>query len=164
MPLLTTEPLAVYVNDHLAGSTVGVGLARRLAENNQDNRYGPVLRTVADEIEEDREILLQMMERLSIPRDRVRVAVSWGAEQASRVKLSSVLMRDPALSRLEELEMLGLGVEGKLSLWQALRRTHADDARLQGIDLEDLTKRARSQRQRLERLRRNAADEAFSGS
>ncbi|MDX6643560.1 MAG: hypothetical protein QOD76_1522, partial [Solirubrobacteraceae bacterium] len=36
------------------------------------------------------------------------------------------------------------------------------DERLRGIDLEELIRRARSQRQRIERLRRRAAVEAFT--
>jgi hypothetical protein len=47
-------------------------------------------------------------------------------------------------------------------MWRTLRRTHGDDPRLRGVDLDALVERARSQRRRLERLRDRAADEALA--
>jgi hypothetical protein len=154
--------LATYLNDHLGGSTLGARLARRLAENNRSNEYGTVMEQVAREIEEDRELLLELMERLSVSQNQLKVATAWATEQATRVKLSSLLGRSTELTRFEELETLSLGVAGKLSLWTALAPTVGLDERLRGIDLDELIKRARSQRQRIERLRRRAAVEAFS--
>ena len=155
------DHIAIYLNDHLAGSTVGLELARRVAASNEGTRYGRVLAEVADEIAEDREALLDVMARLSIGRDPLKVAGAWGAEKLGRLKLNGSLISDSPLSRLEEIEGLSLGVEGKLSLWQALKLTHADDARLRGVDLDALIARARSQRRRLERQRRRAAQEAL---
>jgi hypothetical protein len=157
------DHLSIYLNDHLAGSTLGVELARRAAGENRETPYGPVLETIAQEIAEDRAALVDVMQRLDVGRDRVKVALAWGAEKAGRLKVNGTPLRYSPLSRLEELEMLSLGVEGKLALWQALRRTHGDDARLQGVDLEALIDRARSQRRRLEQQRRRAAEEAFAG-
>jgi hypothetical protein len=153
--------LSIYLNDHLAGATAGAELARRAAGSNQGTRYGPVLEAIAEEIAEDREALLGIMGRLGVGRDRLKVGLGWGAEKAGRLKINGRLLRYSALSRLEELELLSLGVEGKLALWQALRRTHGGDARLRGADLDGLIERARSQRRRLERERRRAADEAL---
>ena len=96
--------------------------------------------------------LLDVMERLSIGQDQIRVAIGWGAEKA---------LRYSPLSRLEQLEALSLGVEGKLALWKTLRHTHGDDPRLAGVDFDELAGRAQSQRRRLERQRLSAAEEAF---
>jgi hypothetical protein len=142
--------LAIYLNDHLAGAVAAVELARR-AE----------LGALADEIEEDRRALLDIMARLDVGQDRLKVAVSWAAEKVGRLKLNGELLRSSPLSRLEELEVLGLGVEGKLALWRTLRQELADD--LQGVDLDSLITRARSQRRRIERLRLQAARSALSG-
>jgi hypothetical protein len=157
------DNLSIYLNDHLAGSTLGVELARRAAGENRETPQGRVLEAIAQEIAEDRDALVDIMQRLEVRRDRVKVALGWGAEKASRLKVNGAPLRYSPLSRLEELEMLSLGVEGKLALWQALRRTRGDDARLQGVDLEALIDRARSQRRRLEQQRRRAAEEAFAG-
>jgi hypothetical protein len=142
----TGDPLATYLNDHLAGATAGLDLARRLADDE-----GP-LAAVAEEIAEDRQALIDVMERLSVGQSRIKVALGWGAEK--------VLRYSPA-SRLEELEALSLGVEGKLALWRALRHTYGSDPRLDGVDLDDLIARGQSQRRRLERQRMTVAEEAL---
>ena len=153
--------LAIYLNDHLAGATGGLELARRVASNNEGTPYGRVLAEVAAEIEEDRDALLDIMARLSVSRDRIKVAGAWGAEKLGRLKLHGSLLSYSPLSRMVEIEGLSLGVEGKHGLWQALKVTHGDDPRLRGVDLDGLIARARSQRRRLERQRRNAASEAL---
>ena len=153
--------LTTYLNDHLAGSTVGLALARRTASNNEGTPYGKVLGGVADEIAEDREALLDVMARLSVGPDRIKVAGAWAAEKLGRLKLNGSLVSYSPLSRMVEIEGLTIGVEGKGSLWQALKVTHGDDPRLRGVDLDALIARARSQRRRLERLRRKAAAEAL---
>jgi hypothetical protein len=158
---MRSDPLAIYLNDHFAGATVGMELARRAAANNRGNPYGDVLAEIAKEIERDRESLADVMDRLSVGRDRLKVAASWVGEKATRLKPNDKLLGYSALSRLEELELLSLGVEGKLALWQVLRRTHGADSRLRGIDLDELIERARAQRRRLERQRRRAAEEAL---
>ncbi len=159
---LDDDRLAIYLNDHLAGATAGVNLARRAAGNNRSTDYGEELEAIANEIEEDRAALLELMERLSVGEDRLKVALAWGAEKAARLKPNGQLLGYSPLSRLEELEALALGVTGKLGLWEALRRTHGSDPRLRDVDLEALVTRARSQRRTLERLRASAADEALA--
>jgi hypothetical protein len=156
------DRLSIYLNDHLAGSTVGLDLARRTASENEGSSYGRVLAEVAEEIAQDREALVDIMDRLSVGHDRLKLAGAWAAEKLGRLKLNGSLVSYSPLSRLEELEGLSLGVEGKLSLWQALKLTHGDDPRLRGVDFDALIARARSQRRRLERQRRKAAQEALS--
>ena len=92
------------------------------------------------------------MQRLSVGRDRARVALGWGTEKLLRLKPGG---------RFEDLETLSLGVEGKLALWEALQRAYGDDSRLRGVDLDALSARARSQRRRIEQQRLDAADEAL---
>lgn len=155
------DRLAIYLNDHLAGATVGLNLARRAAGSNKETDYGPALEELAGEIEQDRGALLNVMERLEVSEDHLKIALAWGAEKLGRLKLNGELLGYSPLSRLEELEALSLGVEGKLSLWRTLRSTHGEDARLAGIDLDELIARAQSQRRRLERRRLQAAGEAL---
>jgi hypothetical protein len=158
---LGDDRLSIYLNDHLAAATAGANLARRLAGSNQDTEYGPVLDAIADEIEEDRAALVAVMQRLSVRLDRIKTTLAWGVEKAGRFKLNGQLLGYSPLSRLEEIETLSLGVEGKLALWRALQATHGSDPRLAAIDLDELIGRARSQRRRLERQRVRAADEAL---
>ena len=159
---LGDDRLSIYLNDHLAGATVGANLARRAAASNAGTGYGSVLEAIANEIEEDRAALLHVMQRLAVGQDHLKTTLAWGAEKVGRLKLNGQLLGYSPLSRLEEIEALSLGVEGKLALWRALRSTHGSDARLGGVDLDELIDRARSQRRRLERLRTRAADEALT--
>jgi hypothetical protein len=151
---LGEDRLSIYLNDHLAGATAGANLARRLARHD-----GEVLAVLADEIAQDRRSLIEIMDALDVQQDVVKGAVAWAAEKASRLKFNGELIGYSALSRLEELEALSLGVEGKLALWRALQHTHGDD--LAAFDLEQLIARARSQRRRLEAQRTRAAEDAF---
>ena len=48
--------LRTYLQDHHAGSTAGLELARRAAGSNSESDYGPELSRIADEIEADREV------------------------------------------------------------------------------------------------------------
>jgi hypothetical protein len=153
--------LAIYLNDHLAGSTLGIELARRLCRSNSDSPYGPPLQRLAEEINEDRETLIGITDRLHIRRDRLKMAGAWAAEKAARLKPNGQLIHYSPLSRLEELEMLSLGVEGKLAMWSALH--HAIGPRVADTDLDPLIARANEQRETLEQLRHQAAAEALSG-
>ena len=153
------DPLAIYLNDHLAGSTGGLELARRSASSNAGNDYGSVLRGIAREIEEDRATLEALMDRLGVGRDRVKTTAAWLAEKAGRLKPNGRLLGYSPLSRLEEIEVILLGVSGKLAMWRAL--DHAIHERLGDVELPELEARAESQRKRLEELRLRAAAEAL---
>jgi hypothetical protein len=151
--------LAIYLNDHHAGAVAAVALARRAARSNRGTRYGETLATLATEIEEDRQALKLIMQRLGVRSDPAKAAVAWSAEKLGRLKLNGQLTGYSPLSRLEELEILSLGVEGKLAMWRAL--AHVDHG-VPEAELGPLIERALSQRRRLERQRRQAAAEALS--
>jgi hypothetical protein len=155
--------LSTYLNDHLAASTGASELAKRSAGSNRGSSYGEVLAEVAAEIEEDRQTLIALMERLGVGRDRLKSGLTWSAEKVGRLKLNGSLLSYSPLSRLEEIEILCLGVEGKLGMWKALRAALVEDPRLDGFDLDAPAERARSQRRRLEGLRLQAAEEALAG-
>ena len=153
--------LATYLNDHLAGALAGVELARRCARSNRGGPLGEALSKLARELDEDRHALQSIMRRLRIGGDPAKLAAAWTAEKMGRLKLNGRLIGYSPLSRLEELELLVLGVEGKLLLWQALAQT--EHPALSEVDLDGLIKRARSQRRRLQRHRLDAAMAALRG-
>ena len=154
-----SELLRTYLQDHHAGSTVGVELARRAAGANQDTEFGKPLARIADEIAEDRESLERLMERLGVKPHPVKDAGGWVAEKLGRLKPNNRLLGYSPLSRVLELEGLLIGVTGKLALWEALRDSLGES--LDGVDLVALGDRAQDQRARLEDMRRRAAVEAF---
>jgi hypothetical protein len=159
--MLDRKLLATYLNDHLAGSTVGLELAKRARGSNEGNEYGEALARVAREIEEDRAALQKLMDSLEIRRDRPKLMAAWTAEKLGRLKPNGRVLSYSPLSRLVELEALGLGISGKLSLWQTLAEVAAEDARLDSAELARLAERAERQRTEVSRLRLRAAHEAL---
>jgi hypothetical protein len=154
--------LGIYLNDHLAGATAGLELARRARGSNKANEYGEVLDRIAREIDEDRKTLQELMDRLEIKRDHPKVAVGWIAEKLGRLKPNGQLTGYSPLSRMVELEGLALGITGKLSLWEALTEVADEDSRLDRAELAQLSQRAERQRADIWRLRQRAAREALS--
>ena len=156
--------LAIYLNDHLAGATAGVELARRALKENRENDYGLFLATLAEEIARDRRTLIELMERLAIPRSKVKAPAAWALEKVGRLKLNGRIRGYSPLSRLIEFEGLAGGIEAKRAMWLALLRLQANDERLRDFGLESLAARADDQRRRLEPHRLAAADEALCGA
>ena len=161
MRLRNDTRLATYLNDHLAGATGGVNLARRVVAAHQDTPDAMTLDEIAREIAGDRATLEDVMRRLDIERNDLKQLSAWSLEHARRALPHTWLLDRGGLGRMEELEMLVLGVTGKLALWRALATTHGDDPRLGGIDFDALCQRASSQRDRLEQLRISAAVEVL---
>jgi hypothetical protein len=154
--------LPIYLNDHYAGSTLGVELAKRAAKNSADNaEFGPPLATLATEIDEDRDALKRIMGRLDVSEDRIKASIFWLGEKVGRLKPNGELLQFSPLSRVVELEGLITGVGGKLSLWRTLLELAERDDRLDEGELEVLTGRAEDQLLRLHALRGAAGLIAF---
>lgn len=153
--------LGIYLNDHLAGATMGVELARRLWSSNQDDPdFGAPLGEICTEIETDRETLRRTMERLRIRRGRLKPAAAWTGEKLGRLKLNGRLRGYSPLSRVLELETLAIGIAGKARMWRALETTFGKP--VEGLDFGALADRADRQRARVEELHRIGARRAFS--
>jgi hypothetical protein len=110
-----TDPLAVYLHDHLAGFR-GAPLGNFAA-------------AILPEIEQDREVLKGIVDRLGEGHADLKEAAAWFAEKASRFKLA----RDKGDA---------LGIQGKASLWSALFVISQQDNRVRGADLS-ATRQAR---------------------
>ena len=158
---LRGDLLGVYLNDHLAGSTVGLELARRMAASAEPDS---VLRGLVAEIAEDRSALLAIMATLGIRVRGYKVFAAWAGEKAGRLKLNGHLLSRSPLSSLEETEMLRLGVEGKASGWRTLRALASRDSRLDAGHLDQLLARADRQSSALETLRVSIAEQALTSS
>jgi hypothetical protein len=153
--------LAIYLNDHWAGATLGVELARRLRGAAEGDEAARVTRLCA-EIEADKATLERSMEELGVKRERLKPAAAWLAEKLGRLKPNGQLRGSSPLSRVVELEALYLGVTGKMQLWKTLARTVG--GRLPEIDFELLADRAAAQRETIDELHRDAARNALTAS
>ncbi len=161
---MTSRLLSIYLNDHFAGSVAGVALARRCLSNNQRSELGTFLQGLVAEIADDQAALSQLMDELSMPRSKAKIAAAWTAERIGRLKLNGRFAGYSPLSRLVELEGLSVGIEGKRLLWLVLAQVRETDQRLLQRDFEALAERARTQREKLEPHRQAAAVEALIGS
>ncbi|MFJ6662397.1 MULTISPECIES: hypothetical protein [unclassified Streptomyces] len=155
------DVLGIYLNDHLAGATVGAGLSRHLADRHGRSARASVLKRVADEIAQDRQSLLMIMGRLGVPVHRYKVLAGWVLERVRRLKPNGVLRRHSGLDTVMELETLRLGVEGKSLLWLTLLALAPQRTALDPAQLRDLLDRARTQLDTVEDLRRKAATAVF---
>jgi hypothetical protein len=154
--------LRIYLQDHLAGSTAGLELARRTRGANKGTEYGAPLARIADEIEADRRHLQGIIEDLGFGGDRLKNIAAWGLEKMGRLKLNGELKGYSPLSRVVELEGLLTGITGKWGLWVALLEVAPSEPRLDAALLERLRARAEEQRATVEELREKAAREAFA--
>lgn len=157
----STDLLCTYLNDHLGGAGTGVELAHQLADDVAGTPAAQVLGPLATEIEQDRDVLRELVEKLGSGRNPIKEAAGWVAEKAHRLAVSETIIRDPDLSTMLTAETLSLGVEGKIELWLALQELVPEYPHLADIGLDALVVRARDQRSRLEVVRLAAARRAF---
>ena len=156
--------LRIFMQDHLAASTAGLELARRAYGANRGTTYGDALSRVADEIEEDRRTLADMLTDLGFKPDRVKILGAWTGEKVGRLKLNGQLKGYSPLSRVEELEALIAGINAKLSLWRIVLEVAKEEPRLDADRIQRMIERGEEQLETVEDLRTRAARAAFMGS
>jgi hypothetical protein len=152
--------LGIYLNDHLAGAAVGVRVASRLSRSNEeDPELAKPLTEICREIEADRGTLEDLMKSLGVRRGRVKPALAAVGEKLGRLKLNGRFTGYSPLSRLVELELLLVGVNGKLQLWRALQQTLGTGPGK--FNFTELAERADRQRSVLDELHGTAAKRAL---
>jgi hypothetical protein len=156
--------LRIFMQDHLAASMAGLELARRAYGANRGTTYGDALSRVADELDEDRRALADMLTALGFKPDRVKIVGAWTGEKVGRLKLNGQLKGYSPLSRVEELEALIAGINAKLSLWRIVLEVAKEEPRLDADRLHRLIERGEEQLETVEDLRTRAARAAFLGS
>ena len=156
-----TQPLDVYLNDHLAGSAAAVELVERIRANNEGTAVAAHMDALRLEIEEDRDTLGDVMTRLGVVRSAPKQVAGKVMETLSRFRLNERITGSADVTRLLELETLSLGIEGKLLLWRSLSEVAETRPELAAFDLATLATRAVSQRAGVEPFRLEAAAEAL---
>jgi hypothetical protein len=146
--------LGIYSNDHLAGATAGVGRARAARDANQGTEFFEPLAAICREIEEDRSSLESIMDDLGISRSRVKTTLGGLGEKAGRLKPNGQLRGYSPLGRVIDLEVLFLGITGKLRLWTLLGDLLDGET---ASDFGALVRRAEDQRARVADLQERAA-------
>ncbi|MFF3788202.1 hypothetical protein [Streptomyces sp. NPDC001933] len=160
---LLSDPLSIYLNDHVTGAFGGAALARRMADTHPDSRRAAELRQLARDVEQDRDDLVQIMKSLAVPVRHYRTWLGLAGERIARLKPNGNLRHRSPLSDLIELESMRIGVEGKTALWQALRAIADNDPRLDRDDLDQLIQRAAEQTRTLNRWHQAVSAEVLNG-
>ena len=156
--------LAIYLNDHFAGASLGLELTKRVLRSNRGTPLGVFLEGFLAEVEEDKRVLEQVMGAVGVKKSPFKRPIAIAAERLGRLKLNGQITGYSPLSRVLELEGLTMGVRGKLSLWQNLRVAADAPERAAGVDLDALIARAERQLTGLEEQRLAAARRAFRSS
>lgn len=146
--------LGIYLNDHLAGSTAGVERARMARDANGGTEFAQPLAVVCSQIEEDRATLESIIDELGVGRSKIKPAIGWLGERLGRLKPNGQLRGYSPLGRVVDLEMLLLGISGKLRLWLLLDELLDGEA---SADLSALIRRAETQRSTVADLQIRAA-------
>lgn len=154
------QGLDTYLNDHHAGATAGVNLARMAADEHQQHEHGPFFNELSHEIQVDHETLDQMMAKLGVEKSATKTAA---AEVGSKLMAPKFTGTEDDLNAFVTCETLSIGVEGKLCMWKALKCVADADAAFEEFDLDDLIARAQSQRDRIEAKRLELAPAALAG-
>jgi hypothetical protein len=158
---MANKHLAIYLNDHLAGSTGALELLTHLAAAHPDTPVGESLMQLHAEIEAERQQLEQLIDRLDITESGPRKLGAWLGEKLAQLKMQMDDKATGAMRLFEGLEALALGIQGKRGLWQALGMLSEALPELKGIDYNQLVQRSEDQHRRVEAMRLAAAKEAF---
>ena len=152
---MNTGNITTYLTDHLAGSVAALELLDHLVALREGKGDVEEIQSLKAEVEADQQLLQHLLGRFGVNESTVKKAGAWVAEKALMVKVKA---GNGDLGLLEALEVLVLGIEGKLRLWRALECVDI------GLNLPELQTAAANQIQRVETLRRQAACRAFLSS
>ncbi|MES2599003.1 MAG: hypothetical protein V4662_26980 [Verrucomicrobiota bacterium] len=147
---MNPKNLLTYLTDHLAGSVAALELLDFLISSASSD--SEQLTGLKESIDQDQTLLKELIERVGGGESEFKNAGAWAAE---KVLLGKWKAGDASLGRLEALEVLVLGIEGKLRLWRSL---HVVDL---GLNLPELEIGARQQIDLVEAMRLQAATDAL---
>ncbi len=159
-----TDPLNLYLIDHLTAATGGLRLAERTrdAHEGRDDELHALLASLTEEVREDRAELRRIVELAGATPDPVKLVAAVAGELVGRLKLNGRLIRRSPLSSVVELEGLAIAIRGKRCGWTALDALN--DERFADVDFGELIRRADDQYKRVEAARRRVAVTVLSRS
>jgi hypothetical protein len=157
---MSHDPLATYLQDHLAGAASAIELLEMLRDQHEGESVGALAAQLVAEVEADRGVLDALARRVAEGSSLLKDG-GWLGAKISQLKLGR--QTAGTLGTFQALETLPLGVLGKLALWRALMEVAPSDARLSGVDFQALAERAQAQHARVEWQRLALARTALRG-
>ena len=149
--------LATYLQDHYAGSSAGIELFKRAADQQTDPVVRTALAKMVQEVDEERTALERYLAAVGAKPDQLKNAGAWMVEKLSRLKPNGELLRRSPLSDLVELETLRIAVEGKAAGFRILRALADEEPQFDPAELDGLLAQAAQQIETLESLRMTTA-------
>jgi hypothetical protein len=159
---MPADALTHYLQDHLAGSVAALQLMETLADHEQGRPLEPKLRALHAEVSEEQATLRAILARLDSSESRLKQAAAWFTEKMHVARLALAERSHPALARLDGLESLALGLQGKLALYRALQDVAPGQPKLGGYPFAALQARTLMQHAMIEGERMAAAREALA--
>ena len=156
---MSKDSLPIYLRDHLAGAAAAIEILDALRDGHAGEPLGRFAEGLSIDIDLDRRTLEALAERVGSGSSVLKETTAWLGAKLARFKLGPSSSAD--LGTLEALETVALGILGKQALWEALKTVAPTDARLDGVDLDHLIERARTQHARVEERRLDAARTAL---
>jgi hypothetical protein len=156
----SNEQMAIYLNDHLAGSVTALELIGYAARQHAGTPLGAFLTDLRQEIKQDQRVLREILLAVGGTPQRHKLAAAWLVEKAGRLKFNGQLLKRSPLTDMLELETITIGIHGKAQGWRALREAAGQDL-FAGHDLGELIERAQRQHEAVEAHRREAARRAL---
>jgi hypothetical protein len=155
-----SDPIAIYLHDHFAGSSFAVELLEKLGAEFIGTPSGDVAIELLEQVQIDRKPLEQLIERVGEATPDLHDALGWIAERLSRIKLKH---DDPTgIGAFEAFETITLGILGKRALWETLQVRQQFDPRVAGLDYPGLIARAEQQFQKANQYRLELVRDALS--
>jgi hypothetical protein len=154
------EPLITYLSDHAGGAQIAVQLLEAMRDQHDNQEFRQFASVLLPEIQADNLALRHIAEKIGSGPNAVKQVGGWILEKAARLKLGHT--GSTTFELFESLELLALGIYGKLSLWKALQAASSSDARLREYDFESLARRAQQQYDEVESQRLNLAQTVLS--
>ena len=156
-----TDPLLTYLGDHAAGAAGAINLLAGLVRRHRGSTTGRLLRELLDDIRADERSLRALAGALGAKGRLPKRLMGKAAGTLTRARLSGLAGTNKPFALFEALEMLGIGIVGKRSLWRALREVAGEWPEVGRLDLAGLEKRADEQFARVETLRLQTAPRAL---
>lgn len=157
---LDRDLLGLYLSDHLAGATGGLGRLEQMCEAHRDLPIHADLVRTREQVQEEIDRLREIVDRLGTRPRRLRQATAWAGEKVGRLKLNRRLTRRSPMTPVLELELLRGAVMAKQGLWEVLR-DHADALGLDPEEFDRLAGLADEQRERLQTMHQQLSATAF---
>lgn len=151
-----SEPLAIYINDHLGGAQIAVQVLEAMRDQHDDPAFREFAAELLPEVREDDRTVRSILEKIGSTPSAIKQAGGWLLEKLGRLKLGH--SGSTNFEMFESLELLAVGIQGKLCLWKALQVAARNDSRLREYDFEALITRAQQHYDAVESQRLHLAE------